>query len=182
MSLEPTSSPTLVTAVQNITDQVRRTVDSAQRGATYAQASAAGEIGLDFEEIKVLIDRLLRDLDALPSDDAVGTATGASAYESAVFAHELKKTVAAARAATKVMRDQVDEVAKAVHLTITELSDSDAEARQTLAATDGVVEDLAAEAGSSSTSTQSANVQAAQQSAPAADASTVASSGWGNNA
>ncbi len=142
MSLEPTAQPTPATAVQHVVEAVQRVASDRERSATYAAAAAAGKVGLDFDQIKQLVDRLIKDLDELPTAQEVGTVTGASLYESSVFAQALSDTVAAARNATHAMGLKVSDVADAVLKTIAELSEADAAARDALSGKQAELEGL----------------------------------------
>ena len=56
---------------------VVRKIDDLSRQQSYATAAQAAAIGLEFDEIKVLVDRLLKDLESVPPPASVGEATGA---------------------------------------------------------------------------------------------------------
>lgn len=118
---------------ETFANSVRRVVDDAQRTMAYDRANMAAKIGLEFDEIKVLVDQLLRDLDTIPSPQAVADVSGASSYAAEAFAGPLHDTVRVAFAATHAIRDQVSKVSDAVLQTITELSESDADAKEVLA-------------------------------------------------
>lgn len=103
-----------------------------QRAVAYSQAQTAASIGLQFDEIKVLVDQLIRDLDNVPTPRDVADLSGASSFAAAAFAQPLHDTVKAAFAATHAVRNQITRVSDAVLLTITELADADAVAKQVL--------------------------------------------------
>lgn len=113
---------------ETFANSVRHVVDDAQRTVAYDRADMAGAIGLEFDEIKMLVDQLLRDLDTIPTPQAVADVSGASSYAAEAFARPLHETVRVAFAATHAIRDQVSKVSDAVLQTITELSKSDANA------------------------------------------------------
>lgn len=130
MSIPPAKAGAPFEALSN---NVRHVVEDAQRTMAYDRADMAAKIGLEFDEIKLLVDQLLRDLDTIPSPQAVADVSGASSYAAEAFARPLHETVTAAYVSTRAIRDQVSKVSDAVLQTITELSSSDADAKKVLA-------------------------------------------------
>lgn len=110
------------------------------RAETYAMADAAGQIGLEFDEIKILLDRLLKDMDALPKPTDVADTYGASASVAATFSTALQATVNDAAEATVRMKLQIEGLSDAILATITELTGVDSEAKAVLSGTQAQLE------------------------------------------
>lgn len=106
---------------QHYSEQYRKAQEAA-RQADFDRAAAAGDIGLKFDEVKQLLQRLQRDLDAVPSVNSVTQLTGASKYAAEDFAKELARTVAAAGRAARVIEDALGTFASSVATTINEMA------------------------------------------------------------
>ena len=150
--------------------------EDARRDQDFRMAGHAREIGARFEEVRILADRLLRDLEAMPSPDEVAKVTGASVYEARIFAAALYDTVQAARNATASIRDEVVTMVQAVHDTLTDLSNADASAHAILTNTNTHTQELIQQQTESGVADQ--NVDTVTNSQDGSDQATASSSSW----
>lgn len=121
------------------TEQYKRSQEAA-RQQDFARAEAAGEIGLKFDEVKQLLQRLQRDLDAVPSPQTVARVTGASKHAAAEFANELVRTVKQAAIAAQFIDGALSAFAEAVAKTLAEVHDTEFDAGMRIATVEQAVE------------------------------------------
>jgi len=129
-----------------------QSTEQRQRQADFQAADHAKAISAKFEEVRVLVDRLLTDLEALPTADEVGNITGAAVHEALAFAIPFKQAINAAKDATVAIRNEVIYIAQAVHDTLTDLSNADANAHAILTNTNTHTQELIQQRATSTTS------------------------------
>jgi len=123
---------------------LNRGFENLERSGRFAAADIAGEIGAEYEAVRLLVEQLLDDLDDLPASNTVSHVTGAKTGSAAAFSTPLATTMLRASAATRALRTEVDETMAAVRLTLIDLSSSDATARGAL---NGLASEVAAAGG-----------------------------------
>lgn len=123
MTLEPTPAPARRTIGDSYADYYRQRYEDAQRQDDFNSAARAKEIGLKFDAVKILVDRLAADLDQVPLPSEVRQLTGASQHAAEAFADSLKGVVREAGAAAGAIRLSLDTFSENVLKTIVELAE-----------------------------------------------------------